>query len=267
MKLRQFKWLEKEISEVKTRKFFDVDGTASDDLRRAVESSNIPVPDSYKAFVLQFGNSKLYKQQAGYAVGVRAAPVEAISRDGEPLLCFGHYQDRQAFFKVDLLKEGDESPVFESQQGGLKMVADGFAQWLTMRCAAVRKAIGARRWGQIVGGPSPFTERETAIVEARRAYTWRIIGTDDNGDVLFEIYNGSKIVLPFFSVGIRHKKGGFSGTVWLPVSQIEPGSTAVVRHECYKRHIEQIDLEAYELPDPEPEDKLSYWEFKEPSLG
>jgi hypothetical protein len=75
----QFEWLEKEISEVKTRRFFDFDGPASSDLTRAIESSSLLVPDSYKAFVLQFGNAKLYKQKVGYALGVRAAPVEVIS--------------------------------------------------------------------------------------------------------------------------------------------------------------------------------------------
>jgi hypothetical protein len=79
--------------------------------------------------------------------------VEAVAKHGEALLCFGHYRSSRAYFKVDLLDDdGGESPVCESQQGGLRMVADGFAQWLELRCAAARKAIGVRRWAQIVQG-------------------------------------------------------------------------------------------------------------------
>lgn len=258
----QFEWLEKEISEVRTRKFFDFDGPASDDLRRAIESSDLPIPDSYEAFVLQFGNAKLYKQHVGYAVGVRAAPVEAISKNGELLLCFGHFQDHNAYFKVDLLKDGEESPVFESHQGGLRKVADGFLHWLKMRSVATRKAIGVRRWAQIVQGPSPFTAKEKSIVEARKAYSWRLVGIDDNGDCLFEVHNGARIALPFYSIGIRDKRGGFLGRVRLPVSNLNPGSTEVIKHGCYKKYIERENLDAYSLPDPEPEDRDSYWEFK-----
>ena len=257
-----FNWLEQEISEVKTRKFFDFDGPASEGLRKSIEESTLSVPNSYKAFVMRFGNAKLYKQHAGYALGVRAAPVEAISKDGEPMLCFGYYQDHQAYFKTQLLHDGEEAPVFESQAGGLRQVADGFAPWLKLRSDDARKAIGVKRWKMILQGPKPFTEKEAALVEARKAYSWHIVGTDDNGDVLFQVHNGSKLVLPFYSVGIRDKRGGFSGQVWLPVSQIEPGSTDTVKHECYKNYIDRSNIEAYELPDPEPEDRDSYWEFK-----
>jgi hypothetical protein len=258
-----FAWLEKEISEVKTRRFFDFDGRASRDLRRAIESSSLLVPDSYKAFVLQFGNAKLYKQRFGYALGVRAAPVEVISKKtGELLLMFGHYRGRYAYFKADLLNDGQESPTFESHQGGLSEVADGFLAWLKMRSIAARKAIGVRRWAQVVQGPSPFTARETAIVEARRAYSWRLVGIDDNGDRLFEVHNGASIALPFYSIGIREKTGEFMGRVWLPVSNIEPGATAVIKHDCYKKYVDQANLDAHALPDPEPEDRDSYWEFK-----
>jgi hypothetical protein len=260
---RQFEWLEKEISEVRTRRFFDFDGLASNDLRRAIESSSLLVPDSYKAFVLQFGNAKLYQQRVGYALGVRAAPVEAISKKtGELLLIFGHYQRRHAYFKADLLKDGQECPVFESHGRGLREVADGFLAWLKMRSIVARKAISVRRWAQIVQGPSPFTARETAIVEARRAYSWRLVGIDDNGDRLFEVHNGARIALPFYSIGIRDKRGGFIGRSFLQVSNIKPGATAVIKHGCYKKYIDQANLDAHALPDPEPEDRDSYWEFK-----
>jgi hypothetical protein len=260
---KTFDWLEQEIAAVKTRRFFEVDGPASEDPSETIESSAKEVPQSYKDFVLRFGNAKLYKQQAGYLLGVRATPVETVSRTGERFLCFGHYQESQVCFKVDLLKEGAESPVFENHQGALKEVAPGFLEWLKKRSADARKAFGKKRWAQIVRGPSPFTAREAAIVDARKAFSWRNVGIDETGDVLFEVHNGSNATLPFYSVGVQDKRGGFAGRVWLPVSHIEPGSTAVVKHGAYKDNIERTNLDLYDLPDPEPEDRLSYWEFKD----
>jgi hypothetical protein len=115
---------------------------------------------------------------------------------------------------------------------------------------------------QIVHDPNPFTPAEREIVEARRAYSWRWLGTDDDGNYLFEVHNGSRMTLPFYSVGIRDKKEDFIGAVWLPVSDVKPGSTAVIKHEGYKEYIERENIEAFALPDPEPDDRDSYWEFK-----
>lgn len=257
-----FEWLENEISEVKTKNFFQVDGPASADLEQAISSSGISVPNSYKAFVLNFGNAKLYKQVGGYALGVRACPKEAISNDGESLLCFGHYLFSKAFFKTKLLDSGKESPVFESQAGGLRKTANGFAEWLQMRSSTIRKGIGKNRWSQIVNGPKPFTKNELNILEARRSFDWRIVSIDEDGNVNFEVFNDSTTVLPFLSVGIRSKDGGFSGAVYLPVSDLAPGSKKTVKHECYKGYIDRNKVEAYELQDPGPEDRDEYWEFK-----
>lgn len=258
-----FEWLEKEINEVNTRKFFDIDKSASYNFRKKIESLELPIPNSYKAFVLKFGNAKLYKQHIGYALGVRAIPSKAVSKDGEQLLCFGYFQNYQACFKVSLLKEGEESPVFESQKNGrLKRIADDFSQWLKIRANVIHKEIGAKRWSQIVRGPSPFTKREKEIVEIRRLYSWEIIRIDENGDVFFKVHNGSTTKLPFYSIGVRDKKGGLTGKAWLPVSHIEPGSTEIIKDECYKKYIDRDNLDIYDLPDPEPEDKEDYWEFK-----
>jgi hypothetical protein len=46
------------------------------------------------------------------------------------------------------------------------------------------------------------------------------------------------------------------------VGHIRPGGTAVVAKETYKDLIAPEEVEAYALPDPEPEERDRYWEFR-----
>jgi hypothetical protein len=50
-----FEWLEQEMSQIKTNKFHLVDGPASRELKQAVEGCELPLPASYRNFVLRFG--------------------------------------------------------------------------------------------------------------------------------------------------------------------------------------------------------------------
>jgi len=84
-----FEFLVEEMARIKNRKFHLVDGPASPELGRAVQKSTVPVPPSYKEFILRFGNARLYHQGSTYLMQVFAAPREAHSDGGEPLLHFG----------------------------------------------------------------------------------------------------------------------------------------------------------------------------------
>src|SRR5438067_1842284 len=98
-----FDWLEKEIAEIKTRKFHIVDGPADDTLRQAVESCDLPLPRSYLEFVLRFGNTKLYREGSGYKVGVLGSPrEERYTEGGEIFYRIGHYDSNYAYFKDSL---------------------------------------------------------------------------------------------------------------------------------------------------------------------
>jgi hypothetical protein len=110
--------------------------------------------------------------------------------------------------------------------------------------------------------PPPFTAEELAIVEARRQFTWRVVGVAPGGEVLYEVTNGSNRNLPFLSIGIRGKVGNLQGGVWLPVGHILPGQTAVIAKDTYRDLLDPDDVEAYALPDPEPKQRARYWEFR-----
>ena len=263
-----FQWLADEIARVRTRKFYLVDGPASAELREAVDDSGVPIPPSYKEFIFRFGNAKLYRSLDLYLVEVYAAPREAASDETGPMLCFGKEDRVAVYFKKADLKPGTEAPVYKwRSETGLRRHAVGFEEWLRAACASARKQFRRKEWEAIERGPAPFSESEQAIVRARRLYRWRIVGIAPNGNLRFEVHNGSTMMLPYLSVGIRGqlwppKTGPLLGGVWLPVSAIPPGETAVVEFNCYRDLVDPKTVEAFDKPDPGPEDRDRYWEFK-----
>lgn len=260
-----FEWLEQELVAIRTKRFHVIDGPASDDFRAAVLESPLPAPPSYVAFVLRFGNAKLYRMTGLdlYWMRVFASPQEVESRAGKPLLYIGGYDERCAYLKEETLRRGAEAPIFESTETGIRRAANSFEEWLTARAACARRRYKRREWAEVLRGPPAFTAEELAVVEARRQFTWRVVGVTPSGEVMYEVTNGSDRHLPFLSIGIRGKVGNLQGGVWLPVGHIAPGQTAVVAKDTYRGLLDPTDVEAYPLPDPEPEGRARYWEFRE----
>jgi hypothetical protein len=258
-----FEWLLDEVKRVRSRKFFLTDGPMSEEARISMEDSGVPIPPSYKTFVLRFGNAQLYRQSGTYLVRVFAAPREDISPKGEALLHFGRTDVSLAYFKRELLIPGRESPVFVWRHGrGFRKEAESFDEWLLKSCRAAKRRFKRKAWEAIKRGPLPFNEQEKAVVEARKKYSWQTIGVADNKDVLFEVHNGSEMTLPYLSIGIRQKNGERIGGVWVPVDHIRPGETQVVQKGCYKERYAPEEIEPIAKPDPDPEDRDIYWEFK-----
>ena len=240
-----FEFLVEEMARIKTRKFHLVDGPASPEFREAVESSGFPVPSFYKQFVLQFGNAKLYRQvnhyDSYYLVEVYAAPREAVSNDGERLLQFRRThtsltQTSLAYFKDSPILNGEEAPVFEwRHEQGVRKTTDGFLEWLEAKCSWARKQYKKSEWEAIENGPPPFTQEEQAVVEARKRFRWRVVGITPNGDLRFEIHNGSDMTLPYLFLGVRGKlrppnSGPLNGGARLPIGSISPGETRIVEY-------------------------------------
>lgn len=258
-----FDWLADETARIRTRNFHVIDGPLSEKQRDAVENSEMRVPDSYKQFVIRFGRAKLYRQGNVYRVEVFPVPIDMEASDGDAMLCFGRRDLGFAYFKEGDYHFGRESPVYElGDEGELLRTADGFEPWIREACDEVRARFSYARWKQIERGPLPFTPEEEMIIKARRKFRWRVSGIADNGDLRFEVYNGSDRILPFLSIGIRDRRGGLNGGVWLPVGDIGPGQTRMVEQDCYKKWIDPREVEAFEMPDPDPEIRDRYWEFR-----
>lgn len=111
--------------------------------------------------------------------------------------------------------------------------------------------------------PKPFSKMELGIIEARKLFHWRHIGFTENGNSLFEVSNGSAMTLSYFSIGVQGKGGTkLIGGVWLNVSAIAPGQTGEVEHQCYKEMLNPEEHEFFSSPEPTPETRDKFWEFK-----
>lgn len=260
-----FEWLEKEIIAIKTPRFHIIDGPADPQLREAIETTPLQLSESYKAFVLKFGNAKLYRHagSSSYCIAVFAGPRRRISNDGNEDYQIGFYDDANAYIRPSLgLLATGETPIFEAHDGVLRKVADGFEEWLCKRCDTARRKFGKSGWQQILNGPKPFTADEQSIANARRSFHWRFVGINSNGDHLIEIRNDSDRILPFFTLGVRSKDRHLNGGHYLRVENLTPGQTEVLTVDCYKDLVAPEQIELFDLPDPGPEDREYYWEFR-----
>jgi hypothetical protein len=73
-----------------------------------------------------------------------------------------------------------------------------------------------------------FSPGEEQIIAARRKFKWRQVGFARNGDARFD----------------------------------PPGGRTIVQQDCYKDMLKPREMECFEEPDPTPETKDRYWEFK-----
>jgi hypothetical protein len=224
--------------------------------------SRVPFPPSYTQFVAEFGNARLYRRGTGYLLTVLATPQKALIKD-EQYFQFGRSGSSLAYFKTSMLSPDSEPPVFEWHHPiGIRRTAAGFEEWFEGKCRSSRRRFTKDEWARIIQGPAPFTQNELQIVDARRKYRWRIAGVAKNSDTKFEVFNGSEMRLPFLSLGVRGTAGRVDGGIWLPVGDIAPGESGIVEFDCYKKYVNPSEIEVFDLPDPGPEDRETYWELK-----
>ncbi|MEX2027474.1 MAG: hypothetical protein WEH44_09235 [Pirellulaceae bacterium] len=258
-----YEWLVAEIAEVKEPKFHIVDGPANEELREAIRTTKLAAPKSYKQFALELGNCKLYRKDGdidGYHIHVLASMREMENSKGEQWNRAG-----SAYFKTELLDSEQESPVFEyfsGPHGGYFLeMANGFEEWVKLKCGRAKKKYLKRRWKEILAGPVPFTEDERRIVEARKRFRWRVLGIADSGDIRFEVHNGSDTVIPYYSICISTCDGPFGG-VFLDVSDVQPSNTCVIEKDCYKDLVPPNKIIASDYPPLGPEDRHRFWELR-----
>jgi len=259
----EYQWLEDEVALVKTKKFFVVNPPSSEDMGSFEKGWRQPLPLDYVRFLRRFGKATLYRQHVGYALSILMPPQEVLSRSGEGLLLIGYLLGRSVYFRTDQLRENRTCPVFEGYAQRIVLAGTGFAAWLQQRAAMLRSKIGKRKWAAIVAGPPAFSDSEQEIVAARRLYVWKSKGPQGNGDIGIEVTNGSTHSLPFLTIGVRSAAGNFNGSVWLPVSDIPPGVTRLIAHDCYKEYLPRESVELFDLGDPGPEDREDFWEFRQ----
>jgi hypothetical protein len=254
-----FEWLEEEISAIKTHRFHVVEGPIGQDLEIR---SSLPLPSSYREFILRFGNAKLYRnaRNNSYRIGVFASPREEVLNDGTHIYQIGFHDGAKVYIKPR--SNPTQFPISEFEEDW-EEVANDFEEWLVASCSLARSKYGDDKWADIVRGPKPFTPEEEEIIEARRSIHWRQSGVDADGNHIFEVKNAGSRALPALTVGVRSRNRRLNGAVRLDIRHVGPGQTEVLHVNCYRGLVMPSEIEVFALPDPRPEDRESYYEFAE----
>ena len=255
-----YQWLEQELESVKTPKFFLV----HDRLGKATDAPTQPLPESYQRFLNVFGKARFFRDSSGcYVMGIFDRPeLEIIG--GERYWRVGWYEERSVLLKELPPAKHGEWPVFEQAASRRpRQMAQRFDGWLAIRWKSAKASFGPRTWKRIVAGPAPFSPEELAIVQARKLFRWRSVDIADDCTLRIEVTNESERRLPYIGLGVHGNRRG----VWLglafPVGHIAPGHSAIVEHKGLTSFkLAPSEVELFQEPDPGPEDREFYWEFR-----
>ena len=264
-----YEWLENEVSNIKMKTIHCL-GSCLEDDELSVLLKNYPyLPSSYVEFVSKFGSAKLYKMKSYYKIGVLCPPKKITFPDGEKLLMIGHFDDSRVFFKSAYMSSNSESAIFEDdEEYNLEKIADSFDEWIIKRCEDAEKFYIELEEERIKNNSESFNDKEFEIIEARKKIKWQKIGFSPDGDVRILVRNESNLTLPFLTIGFRGKNPAIEGRIWLPISHVMPGQEDIVEHSGYKKHVSgEENRDFYHLPDPTPEEKDRFWEFRDRSIS
>jgi len=145
-----YEWLEREISSIRTPRFHVVDGPADARLRAAIEQSHLALSPSYRAFVLKFGNAKLYRRARNdsYRVGIFAGPRETTLDNGTHIYHLGFHDGASVYVKAGVTSAS--FAMFEFESGSEDEAAVDFEEWLTTSCARARSEFTREEWERIL---------------------------------------------------------------------------------------------------------------------
>ena len=248
-----YEWLSSELQQIATPKFHQVEGPAADDFREAVLNSPIKLSDAYKAFVLEFGNARFFRNGLfSHDILVFAGPRAIPGNPG--CFCVGFLNGA-----AGCMRDG-EPAIYNS--GMKKLISPSFDRWFKKGYTSARAKYPKKEWQAILSGPRPFDAKEASMLAARAKFLWSDRGADANRDRLIEIENASERSIPRFTLGVRSLDRRLNGALHLDVSSISPGTKAVLTHSCYKEFYPPNQTELFELPPPGPEDRKYYAEFK-----
>ncbi len=260
-----YKWLNKELSEVKWRKFFVFKGGVDPRAIAELEEQFAPLPIDYKRYLLERGDSRLFRclVHGWYNFAILGNPQTQSGRDGETLLLIGFYKGCSAYFRKSNNTNEIEPCVLEGVRPALRRVAGSFGEWLKKRLESSRKLYKKSEWKHIAKGATPFSDEELRIVDALKDYDFEKTGISPDGNLLIRVHNGSSMKLHYLTAGAR-AKGRLEGAVRLQVSSIAPGETKIIERDCYKSLVRAEEIELFRKPPPDPEDRELYYEFRKP---
>jgi hypothetical protein len=261
-----YDWLSEQVAGVKWQRFFAFKRDAEPNAIASIERQFAVLPHDYKSFILRFGEARLFRclDHPSYNLAVFARPRVLEGRKGETLLAIGFFVNGgYAHLRKPKGAAVVEAGVFEGAGLQVRKAAASFEEWLKKRFNSSKALYKKRDWRRIIEGAPPFTEEELRIVEAIKRFDFEKVGAAASGNTLIKVYNGSAIKLRYLSIGVR-AKGRIEGGGYLDVSDIGPGESKVIEHDCYKSLVSSDKIELFRKPPPEPEDREMFYEFGAP---
>lgn len=261
-----YEWLVREVEQVRWKKFFLFNPDVAPEPLAAVEERFGPLPNDYTDFVKEFGEARLFRhlQRGSYQLAVFSRPRIHEGRSGELLLEIGFFLNGgYAHFRKPVRSGEAETGVFEGAGVQVRKVAESFEEWLKKRFERAKKLYKKSEWKRILEGAPPFSADELGVVEAMKRFSFERVGTANNGNMQIRVRNDSKLHLPYLTVGAK-ASGRLDGAVYLDVSDIGPGESKIIEHDCYKSLVEAGKIELFRKPPPEPEEREMFYEFGVP---
>jgi hypothetical protein len=261
-----FTWHKDLLESVKTPKFFLTYKSTDWHELAVLENHFGALPSDYKQFLAECGAGKFVRQWSRDLYGFRifSNPQRAAFDPAE--VCLVAETEAGSLFGYRL-KESHRLIEF----CGPKETPLDLPVGEVFRCQIdhLVNGYGKRRLAEIVRGPEPFTERELELVRALGEFEINVQVSGEQFE--FNIQNNSSLELDFITLGaiiVRQRPGldgnarpyGGNGRIWLDVSGIKPGESAIRYQSCYHSLANPEDIQIYRLF-PGPEDRRYFKEF------
>jgi hypothetical protein len=247
-----------ELKTIRTNRFHVLTPITQHEIE-AVREKWPDLPSDYIGFLAEFGNARLYKELSYYIIGVYLVNKPTDFADEEFLL-IGHYDSDSVYFRIRDL-ENSLPNVYQGTSGHILQKSYTFEEWFVTSCRSAKKRYSSKEWKRILEGPRPFSQAELKILEARRRFQWSVVSVDER-EWRFVVHNNSEITLSYLSIGYVSIDGKTETGKWLDVSRIGPGQSALITDDWSHWSYSPLDFRAVPRPDPQPEDRDRYWEFR-----
>jgi hypothetical protein len=215
-------------------------------------------PPSYIEFLTRYGGVKLFREGLGYLMTVLPAPVKVDGDDHGDLFWFGSYDDSYCYFSSTSMKPNEESPVYALDDEELVPVAQSFSEWFSLGATALLSEQPSMRDGEPAAA---FSEQEQMIVRGRKQYQWHITGRSEKF-VAINITNASDATLGCITLGVRSIDRTVNGAVRVDVRDLAVGMSKDINLDCYSDLVHPSQVELFDLPDPTPSTRSTYFEFQ-----
>ncbi len=251
-----YEWLTTLLAEVHTPRFFLTNITS--DVEHSLTTWPVTPPRSYQTFIQSFGAVQLFREQNFYQLQIFQHPAVCGER-----LAFGSLQSSYVSWEYRRGTLNNEPHVILITRDGSiwQNTHITFEEWLRNAVLNLRSTYLPSEWKAICRGPRPFSIDDERIVAIRRRFEI-VRYAYDNGQYALEIQNRSDGHIPFLTLNVTYPDDRRHGGKWVPVGHIHPGESSKVTFTPSKgvSHPDNAIIEI--APDPRPEDREMYWEFR-----